>query len=118
MKIVINACHGGFGLSDAAFEKFLDRKGIAWEKQHRGDYDWHEYYHAGHLGEDEHFLYSREMTEDRSDPDLVAVVEEMGKLAHGEYSVLKVVEIPDGVKWHISEYDGFEHIAEDHRTWS
>ena len=118
MKIVINDCFGGFGLSDAAFEKFLDRKGIAWEKQHRVDYDWHEYYHAGHLGEDEHFLYSREMTEDRSDPDLVAVVEEMGKLAHGEYSVLKVVEIPDGVKWHISEYDGFEHIAEDHRTWS
>jgi hypothetical protein len=24
MKVLINACHGGFGLSDAAFEKLLD----------------------------------------------------------------------------------------------
>ena len=117
MKVVINDSFGGFGLSDAAFEIFLDRKGIAWEKQHRGDYDWHEYYHAGHLGEDEHFLYSREMTEDRSDLDLVAVVEELGTKANGFCADLKVVEIPDGVKWHISEYDGLEHIAEDHRTW-
>jgi hypothetical protein len=117
MKIVIIYCFGGFGLSYAAFEKFLDRKGIAWEKQPRGDYGWHEYYHAGHLGDDEHYLYSRTMIEDRSDSDLVAVVEEMGKLANSEYSELKVVEIPDGVEWHISEYDGLEHIAEDHRTW-
>ena len=117
MKIVINDCFGGFGLSDAAFEKFLDRKGIAWEKQLRGGYGWHEYYHAGHLGEDEHYLYSRTMAEDRSDPDLVAVVEEMGKEANGFCTELKVIEIPDGVKWHICEYDGLEHIAEDHRTW-
>lgn len=118
MKVVINACHGGFGLSDAAFEKFLDRKGVAWEKQPRDDYDWHEYYHAGHLGDEYHFLYSRDMTKNRSDLDLVAVVEEMGKLAHGEYSELKVVEIPDDVEWEVEEYDGLEWVAEKHRTWS
>ena len=117
MKVVINACHGGFGLSDSAFEKFLDRKGIVWKKQPRVGYGWHEYYHAGHLGEDEHYLYSRNMTRDRSDPDLVAVVEEMGKEANGFCAELKVIEIPDGVEWHISEYDGIEHVAEDHRTW-
>lgn len=27
------------------------------------------------------------------------------------------VAIPDGVIWHIEDYDGLEHIAEDHRTW-
>ncbi len=118
IKVVINADFGGFGLSDAAFEKFLDRKGIAWEKQHRKDYDWHEYYHAGHLGDDEHYLYSRSMIEDRSDTDLVAIVEEMGTLANGQFASLKVVEIPDDVSWHISEYDGIEHVAENHRTWS
>ena len=118
MKVVINACYGGFGLSDSAFEKFLDRKGIVWEKQPRGGYGWHEYYHAGHLGEDEHYLYSRNMIQDRSDLDLVAVVEEMGILANGEFSVLKVVEIPDDVEWEIEEYDGIEWVAEKHRTWS
>jgi hypothetical protein len=117
MKIVINNSFGGFGLSDAAFEIFLDRKGILWEKRHREDYDWHEYYHAGHLGDDEYYLYSRTMTENRSDPDLVAIVEHFGTKANGDYADLKVVEIPDGVKWHVCEYDGLEHIAEDHRTW-
>lgn len=117
MKIVINDCFGGFGLSDSAFEIFLDLKGIAWEKSAREDYDWCEYYHAGHVGEDEHYLYSRTMTENRSDPDLVAVVEALGSKANGVYANLKVVEIPDGVEWHISEYDGLEHVAEDHRTW-
>ena len=118
MKVVINVCNGGFGLSDSAFEKFLDRKGVAWEKQHRGDYGWHEYYHAGHLGDNEHYLYSRTMTEDRSDLDLLSVVEEMGDLANGEYSELKVVEIPDDVEWEVEEYDGLEWVAEKHRTWS
>lgn len=117
MKVVINACHGGFGLSEAAFEKFLDRKGIAWEKQHRVDYDLHEYYHAGHLGDEKHFSYSQEIVEDRSDPDLIAVVEEMGEGANGEYARLKVVEIPDYVDWYIEEYDGLEWVAEAHRTW-
>jgi hypothetical protein len=117
MKIVINDNFGGFGLSDSAFEIFLDLKGIAWEKCHREDYDWCEYYHAGHVGEDEHYLYSRTMLEDRSDLDLVAVVESLGSKANGVYANLKVVEIPDDVKWHICEYDGLEHIAEDHRTW-
>ena len=57
------------------------------------------------------------MTQDRADPDLVAVVEELGEKAWGNFSELKVVEIPDDVNWHIAEYDGLEHIAEDHRTW-
>ena len=25
--------------------------------------------------------------------------------------------IPEGIKWHIADYDGMEHIAEDHRQW-
>jgi hypothetical protein len=45
-------------------------------------------------------------------------VEELGDRADGWASELVVVEVPDNVKWHIEEYDGSEHIAEDHRTWS
>jgi hypothetical protein len=51
----------------------------------------------------------------RNDPALVQVVEEM--LHSGEVTDLRVVEIPDDVKWHIHNYDGFEHVAENHRTW-
>ncbi len=30
---------------------------------------------------------------------------------------LRVVVVPDDVKWHIEEYDGVEWVAEDHRVW-
>ena len=55
--------------------------------------------------------------EDRSDPDLVAVVEKLRKRANGDHAQLEVVEIPDDVEWQIEEYDGIEHVAEKHRTW-
>jgi hypothetical protein len=116
MKVVINACHGGFGLSDAAFEKLLDRKGIAWEKQ-EGKFGNIEYFHAGHVGSNDHYLYDRILTENRADPDLIAIFEEMGHLANGSYSRLKIVEVPDDVEWEVDEYDGNEWVAEKHRTW-
>ena len=55
--------------------------------------------------------------EDRADPLLIRVIEELGDLANGGCAKLKVVEIPDGIDYSIDEYDGSEHIAETHRTW-
>jgi hypothetical protein len=52
----------------------------------------------------------------RSDPDLIKVVEELGKEANGSHASIKIVEIPDGVDWRIEEHDGAEHIAEG-RKW-
>jgi hypothetical protein len=54
----------------------------------------------------------------RADPLLVQVVEELGEFADGRHAELKIVEIPDDVKWQIDEYDGLEWVAEKHRTWS
>lgn len=53
----------------------------------------------------------------RDDPRLVELVERLGDAANGEFSQLKVVEIPDGVPWQIEEYDGHEWVAEAHRRW-
>ena len=53
----------------------------------------------------------------RDDPDLIAVVREMGDAANGRCASLEIVDVPDGVAWEISEYDGNEHVAEQHRTW-
>ena len=97
-KVVINACFGGFGLSDEAIAMLRERKGIA----------------AG-----ERTTYADELG--RDDADLIAVVEALGtKKASGRYANLKVVEVPMWLQekgWHIEEYDGSEHIAEDHQTW-
>jgi len=53
----------------------------------------------------------------RDNADLVAVIQALGEKASTRSSKLKVVEIPDGVKWNISEYDGKEIIEEVHRSW-
>ena len=55
--------------------------------------------------------------EDRADPLLVQVVEELGKEANGTCAELEIVEIPEGVEWHIQDYDGMEAIHEEHRSW-
>jgi hypothetical protein len=116
MKVVINRCFGGFGLSDEAFESLLERKGIEYEK---GDstFGGVNYYAKGHVGDDDYYISNYDHYDDRADPDLIAVIEEMGQASWGWAAEIAIVEIPDDVKWHISEYDGLEHVAENHRTW-
>ena len=49
---------------------------------------------------------------ERTNPILVAHVESIDYVGD-----LIVVSIPDDVEWHVANYDGMEHVAEDHRTW-
>jgi hypothetical protein len=121
VKIVINSCHGGFGLSDEAFEALLKRKGIDYERvasRVAFRQEIHDYYAKGHAGDDDYFISQYEYYGQRNDPDLIAVVEELGDRANGFAASLKIVEIPYGVEWQIDEYDGDEWVAEKHRTWS
>ena len=90
-KIVINTCHGGFGLSAEALNKYRE------------------------LGITDPNFYSRNIP--RDDEHLIAVVELMGSAADGEHAELKIVEVPDDVNWYVEEYDGREWVAERHRTW-
>ena len=103
MKVVINKCYGGFGLSKAAVDLYAELK----------DMDPGRYNKQGNFYEN-----INEYDISRDDPVLVQVVESLGDLANDSYAELKVVEIPDGVNWSIEEYDGREWIAEVHRTWS
>jgi hypothetical protein len=98
MKIVINRCFGGFGLSQRA-EALFHRI----EKVKPDDEANHEYFS------------DRDIPRDH--PTLVRIVEKLGKAAWGTYSELKIIEVPDDVNWYIEEYDGLEHVAERHRTW-
>jgi hypothetical protein len=118
MKVVINRCWGGFGLSDEAIEVFLNRKSIPWEKTPcKYEIGSSDYWVKGFCEDPEHYLDPYELTEDRSDPDLVAVVEELSHRANGYAAELEVIEIPDDVDWEIISYDGAEHVAEKHRIW-
>lgn len=102
MKVVINTCFGGFGLSKEAMDLYCEKKGInpgKWNEKWK-------FYEDVYHGDIE-----------RNDPVLVEVVETLGKKSSGWAAELRIVEIPDGIEWFIDEYDGREHIAEKHRTW-
>jgi hypothetical protein len=92
-RVVINTCYGGFGLSDRAVTEYKKLLGIT-----------------------DPSFYDRDIP--RDDPYLVKIVRELGMAANGPHANLKIIEIPGDVSWHVTEYDGNEWVAEDHRTWS
>ena len=47
---------------------------------------------------------------DRTDKDLIEIIETLGESASRETSRLKIVEIPDDVYYFIDDYDGIESI--------
>ena len=152
MKIVINNCFGGFGLSASGVKRYAELIG---KKAYFFDNDFGKKYKPITLEEadnkilgyssftvpnpekylkcgdwftmsdkervdynkryEEISLYSSDIK--RDDPKLIQVVEELGEKANGPCAELSIVEIPDGVKWEIDEYDGNETIHEVHRSW-
>ena len=81
MKIDINRCYGGFGISDAC---------------------------ARALGLDENDKHEDIL---RGNTQLIAMVEQDSSFASDKYAKLEVVEIPNtATDWELSEYDGYEHI--------
>ena len=116
MKVVINRCFGGFGLSHEAIMLYAKRTNLNLKAiKHSSDLLGYVYYIDGVEDEDHHFS---DYDLSRNDEQLVAVVEELGDAANGWAAELAIVEIPDDVDWYIEEYDGSEHVAERHRTWS
>ena len=111
MKVVINSSYGGFGLSDIAFEKYLERKGIKYSLSDESTILGNNIY----VDEDGDYLLSYDI--ERNDPILVEVVEELGEKSNDRFSELKIVEIPDDIDYVIEEYDGNEWISEKHKTW-
>ena len=95
IKVVINACFGGFCLSAEA-EDLLEP-----QRPHYMELP------CDFKGP----MY-------RSDPALVSIVETLGsEKASGGVAKLKIVEIPDDVdNWYITDNDGIETIREG-RTW-
>ena len=113
-KIVINSDYGGFGLSDAAMERYGELKGLSFVRQGSANI-WSGADFYVDVVSDETYFSSREI--ERDDKALVQVVEELGEDVNGFAAKLKVVEIPDDVDWQIDEYDGSEWVAEKHRKW-
>ena len=140
MKIVLNKCYGVFGLSLLAQKEYLKAKGkeAFFYKLTKFDFEEgiSEYKRLDDvesvdsfsintitkdLGKtisklpDKEYWYHGDI--ERTDPDLVAIVERLGKKANGWAAELEIVDIPDGIEYTIEDYDGIETVEEEHRSW-
>lgn len=115
-EIVINACHGGFGLSHEAEIEYLRRSGIEYTLKDRESRDDTVRFGPEIVVTNDPYWHSREIP--RDDPVLVQLVKDWGEDVNSGYAELKIVRIPGDVEWEINEYDGYEWVAERHRTWN
>jgi hypothetical protein len=114
MKIVINKHYGSFSLSEEAVLLYGDKKGlniIAIRDEVIKDIN---HYYLNEVKEENSFV---EWDIERTDPALIEVVEQLGDLANTRHTRLKIVEVPDDIKWYILDYDGIEEVHECHRVW-
>lgn len=143
MKVVINSCYGGAGLSPKACEWLYERGYRGNSFAHPVDTyygnstfcnakddlaKWNNY-KTGKVkssmfltpfSPDEKFVLSTHLnsdTETRTNPLLIECLETLGEDASGDCAKLTIVEIPDGINWEITEYDGSESVEEVHRSW-
>lgn len=133
MKIILNKCFGGFGVSGAGLDLYAQKKGIILCPYRtikgvegvltRGNLMNYDYCFTKDLGErlclaqadwDALFLLD---ASHRQDETLIEVVEELGEKASGFYAKLKIVDIPDDLDYVIEDYDGFETLHQRVQIW-
>ena len=148
MKIVINNCYGGFSLSYEAMALYLATKSkqayfyVDLMTQHRPEYKNKRTYKRVELrdipsiSQTAYYIYCttedqgeeldhcpnnifRDRDVDRTDPDLISVVEFLGlNKASGRYANLQIEEIADGTMYRIDNYDGYEELQiKDNMGW-
>lgn len=145
MKIVINNCYGGFGISDEAYEQLIkwgipvkkyisEKRGkdnlFKPEPENEGEIIFDReltpfgenrlndlYYEYKSMGSITQRYWDIWLRGNRTHPLLIKVVKKLGKKVNGRCADLKIIEIPNNVEFTIEEYDGIEHIAEKHKTW-
>lgn len=100
MKVVINSCFGGFGLSQSVIKR-AQELGVQIDN-HGFQNDW-----------------QAPLESIRSDARLIQAIEEAGieNARDNSCAKLKIVEIPDDIEWEIDDYDGLESIHEKHKVW-
>jgi hypothetical protein len=133
MKVILNKCYGGFGISREGYELYCMKKGLTPNFYindvpnyliKKKDCDNLSFYcflkdYGDRILETEvdwkTHLYLN--TSYRDDPILIEVVEELGEKASGRFANLEVVDIPDDMDYVIDNYDGIETLHANVPTW-
>jgi hypothetical protein len=127
-KVVLNGCYGGYGLSTLAMVEVLKRKGKTpyvfkkefgteekvlcetenYEERENGK---HYFFYVYDNKEMNYDGYYSDYDFERNDPDVIAVVEELGDKANGYCASLFIDEYDDeNFTYWIDEYDGIESL--------
>lgn len=135
MKVVYNACYGGFGLSPLAEDAYAKRKDIELFWYSSEGFSPKKYTRLSEVPLKPSFnnqAFTADLGEsateypegsfyypsyDRADLDLIAVIEGLGDAANGSHAELAIEEIPDGSEYEITEYDGFEGVEPPRQSW-
>ena len=127
MKIVLNKLqHGSFALSQQAIDKYWARKGrkmYSYKLTTKNDKDifirvpnnaddftlWQTTWNYGRETETlDKVFFVHKMN--RTDADLIAVIEELGKEANGMFADLQITTIPDNVRYTVYDNNGIETV--------
>ena len=140
MKILLNKCYGGFGISHKAKYEYYRRKGLnptyyvenytnkSFHRASTSDLQYVDNNMRIYVAKDD---YGKVLDKDefwdnytyvpnyelRDDKILIEIVEEMGDEVDGDHAKLVVKSIPDDMEYEITEYDGIETLREKHRSW-
>lgn len=121
MKVIINQCYGGIGISSAALKEILINKwdlpietyefqGFETIGEDLGD----GYYASGFdalIGPDYNIYYLKFNDKLRTNSNLINLIETKGsKWISGTFAKLKVVET-EYETWNIKDIDGYEYIV-------
>ena len=121
MKVIINRCYGGFGLSDEACEWLIKNKG--WKVTHFTPEGRVEDESAQLIDNSDrpewvamtgryYLVESRSSVSLRTSQDLIDCIETIGAVAaSGRDAELEIVEAPDGIEWEIETHHGIECVV-------
>ena len=112
-KIVINKSYEQFCISHKAFLRLRELG----QREALQEIDLGAYWPAASSPQEPKFNQCGKLIP-RDDQMLAQVVEELGVDANGFCAELKVVAIPDDVRWEIRSVEGQEQVSEVHRTWA
>lgn len=128
MKIVLNRCFGGFGLSDKAIKSCISRGMTVTTYSKEGELKSKEADFVklprdkkgkGFFKDNEFYTNKNSDKDFRVNPILIEVIEKLGESANAQCAELEIIDIPftDCDGWEITEYDGKERVEENHSSW-
>jgi len=101
MKVVLNKCFGGFGVSKEVYKEL----GIKWDGY-------------GYLRNEDFNIKSDDYMKYRFNKKLIKAIEKIGlEKSSGKFAKLEIIDVPNDLEYEWNEYDGVETIHEKHKSW-